>query len=60
MMEAAHFGFILAAYTVTALVLGAVTLAILLDGRAQSRLVAKLEQHATVRGPRAPKGDEVA
>ena len=38
-----HFGFIVAAYAVTVVVMLAMVIAVLLDGRAQRRLLAKLE-----------------
>jgi heme exporter protein D len=42
-MAPAHAGFILAAYLLTAVVLGGVFLWIILDGRAQRRRLADLE-----------------
>lgn len=41
-----HFGFILAAYGFTALVLGSTLVAIVIDGRAQKRMLAQLERRS--------------
>ncbi|WP_082365564.1 heme exporter protein CcmD [Bosea vaviloviae] len=51
-----HAGFILASYAAVAIVLGWLTLAILLDHRAQKRALAALEQRGAGRrsGPVAP------
>ncbi len=52
MNDVPHLGFIVAAYAVTAAVLVAMTAAVILDGRAQRRLLARLEG----RGPRRDTG----
>ena len=44
MNDIPHIGFILAAYGVTALVLISTTLAVISDGRAQRRLLARFER----------------
>lgn len=51
-----HAGFILASYVAVAIVLGWLTLAIILDHRAQKRALAALEQRGAGRrpGPVAP------
>ncbi|HEX4767605.1 MAG TPA: heme exporter protein CcmD [Lichenihabitans sp.] len=51
-----HLGFIVAAYAVTTLVMLAMIIAVVLDGRAQRRLLAKLEARSGVRraGSAAP------
>lgn len=46
-----HAGFILASYAAVAIVLGWLTLAILLDHRAQKRALAALEQRGAGRRP---------
>ncbi len=43
MSDIDHIGFILAAYGVTAVVLVAMIAAVLLDGRAQRRILARIE-----------------
>ena len=53
-----HLGFILAAYGVTALVLVATTLAILLDGRAQKRMLARIDHRPNGRTPALPEAGE--
>ncbi|MCW2783289.1 MAG: hypothetical protein JWR35_3738 [Marmoricola sp.] len=47
-MTDSHWGFILAAYLVTALVIGGMTLKILLDYRALTRALGKLASSAVV------------
>lgn len=51
MSEVQHLGFIVAAYAVTAMVLSGMVAAVLLDGRAQRRLLARLEDRRSPRGP---------
>ena len=46
MSEIPHLGFIVAAYAVTAVVMLAMILFVVLDGRAQRRLLAKLESRS--------------
>ena len=55
-----HLGFIVAAYGVTVLVLGATVLAIVLDGRTQKRLLARLEAAAPGRRPAGPRTGDAA
>ena len=50
MTEVPHLGFILAAYSVTALVLGGTALAVLMDGRALRRQLARLERGRSALG----------
>jgi heme exporter protein CcmD len=45
-----HIGFIVAAYGVTALVLAVMVAAVLLDGRAQARLLARLDAKTARKG----------
>ncbi len=49
MSEIPHIGFIVAAYAVTAVVMLAMAIAVVLDGRAQRRLLAKLETRSEAR-----------
>ena len=46
MMAVPHIGFILAAYLVTAAVVGGAAVAVLLDRRALTRALRRLEAHA--------------
>ncbi len=52
MSDVPHIGFIVAAYAVTAVVLLGLVAAILVDGRAQRRLLAQLEAERVPRGRR--------
>lgn len=60
MSDIPHLGFIVAAYGVTLVVLGGTVLAILLDGRSQKRLLAKLEQRAPIGRIDGPGSGEAA
>jgi heme exporter protein D len=51
-----HIGFILAAYLMTALVVGGLVAWIVLDGRAQKRKLAELEAEGIGRRGRAESG----
>ncbi len=51
MSDIPHIGFILAAYGITAIVLVGMVAAVLIDGRNQARLLAKLEARRASRRP---------
>lgn len=52
-----HAGFIEAAYAVTALIIAALVLWVVLDRRRQQRLIADLEAQGIVRRSDRPEGD---
>ena len=54
MSDIPHLGFILAAYAVTTILLAATVVAVILDGRAQRRTLARLERATRTEGRTSP------